>query len=291
MGWGLSPSDKTKQNKMKHRKWPGNYCFMPGMWRRRALSVCCDFDTSLLKWMRGWIESSPTCRKRNKDRERMDMSPTSPQTSRISPLCFPVSATDWHLPRAFTSHWTTTTRAFAICLCRCSCWPSILPEANSGWRVRHSVLQGNWWNRSFSQFSHSVMFDSLRPDGLQHTRLPCPTPGAWSNSCPSCRWCHLIISSSVIPFSSSLQSFPASGSFPMSQFFTSGGQSIGASASASVLPVNIQDWFPLGLTGWISSKGLSRVFSNITVQKHQFFGTQLALWSNSHIHTWLLEKL
>ena len=152
MGWGLSPSDKTKQNKMKHRKWPGNYCFMPGMWRRRALSVCCDFDTSLLKWMRGWIESSPTCRKRNKDRERMDMSPTSPQTSRISPLCFPVSATDWHLPRAFTSHWTTTTRAFAICLdrdwtpCFYSYWPSTTPGGVLG-EVRHTVVQGIWWDR------------------------------------------------------------------------------------------------------------------------------------------------
>ena len=105
-------------------------------------------------------------------------------------------------------------------------------------------------------------------------------------------WCHPTISSSIVPFSSCLQSFPASGSFPMSQFFTSGGQSIGASASASVPPMNIQDWFSLGWTGWISllSKGLSRVFSNTTVQKHQFFSTQLSLWSNSHIHTWLLGK-
>ena len=105
-------------------------------------------------------------------------------------------------------------------------------------------------------------------------------------------WCHPTISSSVIPFSSCLQSFLASGSFPRSQFFTSGGQSIGVSASASVLPMNIQDWFPLGLTGLISlqSKALSRVFSNTTVQKHQFISTQLSLWSNSHIHIWLLEK-
>ena len=119
------------------------------------------------------------------------------------------------------------------------------------------------------------MSNSLRPHGLQHTRFPCPspTPRACSDSCPSSRWCHPTISSSVIPFSSCLQSFPASGSFQMSQFFASGGQSIGVSASALVLPMNIQDWFPLGLTGWISlqSKGLSRVFSN-TVQKHQFFG-------------------
>ena len=142
--------------------------------------------------------------------------------------------------------------------------------------------------------SHSVESDSYWPHGLQHARLPCPspTPRAYSNSCPSSWWCHPTISSSVIPFFSCLQSFPASGSFPMSQFVASCGQSIGASASASVLPMNIQDWFPLGWTGWISllSKGLSRVFSNTTVQKHQFFSAQLSLWSNSHIHTWLLEK-
>ena len=123
---------------------------------------------------------------------------------------------------------------------------------------------------------------------MQHARPPCPspTPGVYSNSCPSGRWCHPTISSSVIHFSSCLQSFPASGSFPGSQFFVSGSQSIGVSASASVLLMNIQGWFPLGLTGLISlqSKGLSRVFSNIVVQKHQFFGTQLSLWSNSHIH-------
>ena len=130
------------------------------------------------------------------------------------------------------------------------------------------------------QFSHSVMSDSLQTHGLQHTRPPCPspTPGAYSNSHPSRWWCHPTISSSVIPFSSCLQSFPASGSFPVSWFFASGGQSIGVSASASVLPVNIQDWFPLGLTGQISlqSKGLSSVSSNTTVQKHQFFGPQLS---------------
>ena len=126
-------------------------------------------------------------------------------------------------------------------------------------------------------FSHWVMSDSLHPHGLQHARLPCPspTPGACSNSCPLSQWCHPTISSSVVPFSC-LQSFPASGSFPMSQFFSSVGQSIRVSASSSVLPINIQDWFPLGLTGLISlqSKGLSRVFSSTTVQRHQFFGTQ-----------------
>ena len=126
------------------------------------------------------------------------------------------------------------------------------------------------------QFSHSVVSDSLQPHGLQHARPPCPspTPGACSNSCPLSWWCHPTISSSIVPFSSCLQSFPASGSFPMSQFFSSGSQSIGVSASASVLPMNIQDWFPLGLTGliFLQSKGLSSI-SNTTVQKHQFFGT------------------
>ena len=144
------------------------------------------------------------------------------------------------------------------------------------------------------QFSCSVISDSLWPHGLQHARLPCPspTPRAYSNSCPLHQWWHPTISSSVIPFSSCLQSFPASGSFPMSHFFISGDQSIGASASASVLPMNIQDWFPLGWTGWISlqSKGFSSVFSNTTVQKHQFLGTQLGLQSNSHIYIWPLGK-
>ena len=139
------------------------------------------------------------------------------------------------------------------------------------------------------QFSGSVVSNSLHPHGLRHARPPCPspTPGVYSNSCPLSRWCHPTISSSVIPFSSHLPSFPAPRVFQMSRFFASRGQSIGVSASASILPMNIQDWFPLGWTGWISlqSKGLSRVFSNTTVQKHQFFGAQLSLWSNSHIHT------
>ena len=130
-----------------------------------------------------------------------------------------------------------------------------------------------------SQFSHSVMSDYLGPQGLQHAKVPCPspTPRVCSNSCPSSRWCHPTISSSV-PFSSCLQSFPASGSFQMSQFFTSGDQNIGASASASVFPMNIQDWFPLGLTGLISlkSKGLSRVFSSTIIWKHLFFSAQLS---------------
>ena len=119
---------------------------------------------------------------------------------------------------------------------------------------------------------------------------PSPSPGACSNSCPSNEWCHPTISSSVTPFSSCPQSFPASGSFPMSQLFTSSSQSI--EVSASVLPMKIQGWFPLGWTGLISllSKGLSRVFPSTTIWKHQFFGAQPSLWSNSHIHTWLLGK-
>jgi len=144
------------------------------------------------------------------------------------------------------------------------------------------------------QFSCSVVSDSLRPHELQHARPPCPSPTlrVHPNSCALSRWCHPAISSSVIPFSSCPQSLPASQSFPMSQLFIWGGQSIGVSASASVLPMNTQDWSPLGWTGWISlqSKGLLRLFSNTTVQKHQFFGTQLSSQSNSHIHTRPQEK-
>ena len=144
------------------------------------------------------------------------------------------------------------------------------------------------------QFSHLVVSDSLWPHGLQHARLPflSPSPRACSNSCPLSQWCHPTISISVTLFASCPQSFPASGSFLRSQLFASGGQIIGASASTSVHPVNIQGWFPLGLAGSISLqfKGLSRVLSSTTFQKHQFFGLQPSLWSNSHIHTWLLEK-
>ena len=147
---------------------------------------------------------------------------------------------------------------------------------------------------SWVQSSHSVVSNSLPSHELQHPRPPCPspTPRVQPNSCPLSWWCHPTISSSVVPFSSCPQSFAASGSFSMSQLFVSGGQSIGVSASQSFLPMNTQDWSPLGWTGWISlqSKGLSRVFSNTTVQKHQFFGSQLSLQFNSHIHTWLLEK-
>ena len=144
------------------------------------------------------------------------------------------------------------------------------------------------------QFSRSVLSDSLGPHESQHTRPPCPspTPGVHSNSHPSSQWCHPAISSSVVPFSSCPQSLPASESFPMSQLFTWGGQSTGVLALAWVLPMNTQYWCPLEWTGWISlqSKGLSRVFSNTRVQKHQFFGAQLSSQSNSHIHTWPKEK-
>ena len=153
-------------------------------------------------------------------------------------------------------------------------WPSST-EQNVMWQWRMGKYQFSF------QLSRSVMSDSLWPHGLQHAWPPClsPTPGACSNPCPSSRWCHPTISSSCVPFSSCLQSFPASGSFPRSHFFASGGQSIRVSASVSVLPMNIQDWFSFRRTGLISfqSKGLSRVFSNTTTQKHQFFGAHLSL--------------
>ena len=139
-------------------------------------------------------------------------------------------------------------------------------------------------------FSHSVMSNSLQPHGLQHTRLPCPSSnlGVCTNPCPLRWWCSLTISPSAAPFSFCLQSYPASGSFPMSRLFTSGGQSAGA--LASVLPMNIQGWFPLGLIGLISlqPKGLSRVFSSTPIRKHHFSSTQPSIWSTSHICTWLL---
>ena len=145
------------------------------------------------------------------------------------------------------------------------------------------------------QFSPSVVSDSLQPHELQHARPPCPSPspGVHSGSCRSSWWCHPAISSSVVPLSSCPQSLPASESFPMSQLFTRGDQSTGVSALASFLPKKSQGWSPSEWTGWISlqSMGLSRVFSNTTVQKHQFFGVQLFSQSNPHIHTWLLEKL
>ena len=156
-----------------------------------------------------------------------------------------------------------------------------MPVEWSSPKHRWEKWMGEFTEAESSQFSHSVVTDSSRHRRLRHTRLTCPspTPGACLNSCLLSQWWHPTISSSVVSFSSCLQSFPASGSFPKSQFFTSGGQSIGLSASASVLPMNNQDWFPLGWTGWISlqSKGLSRVFFNTTVQKHQFFHALLSL--------------
>ena len=162
-------------------------------------------------------------------------------------------------------------------------------------KIQLSRAPSNNGNPQFKvQFSRSVMSDSLRPHESQHARSPClsPTPGVHPNSRAWSRWCHPAISSSVVPFFSCPQSLPASQFFPMSQLFTWGGQSIGVSSSASVLPMNTQDWSPLGWTDWIflQSKGLSRVFSNTTVQKHQFFGAQPSSQSNSHIHTWPLEK-
>ena len=154
-------------------------------------------------------------------------------------------------------------------------WEQFVPEDK-----REKFIHDPFWICSV-QFSCSVMSNSLRPHELQHARLPCPspTPRVYSNSCPLSQWCHPTISSSVVPFSSHLQSCPASGFFQMSQFFTSGSQNIEVSASTSILPMNIQDWSPLGWTSCISlqSKGLSRVFSNTTFQKHQFFGAQLSL--------------
>ena len=152
-----------------------------------------------------------------------------------------------------------------------------------------------WRNQMIVQFSSVTRScPTLQPHESQHVRPPCPspTPGLHPNSCASSRWCHPAISSSVVSFSSYPQSLPAPGSFPVSQLFASGGQSIGASASTSVLLMNIQDWFPLGWTGWISlqSRGFSRISCNTTVQKHQFFGAKLSFWSNYHIHMWLLIK-
>ena len=152
--------------------------------------------------------------------------------------------------------------------------------ASSRWFLCH-WFSDIWTRYASLQFSHSAVSDSLRPHGLKHARLPCPslTPGVYSNARPLSWWCHPTILFSVVPFCSCPQSFPASGSFQMSQFFTSSGQSIGVSVSASVVPMNIQEWFLLGWTGWIplQSKGLSIVFSNTTIQKHQHFGTQLSL--------------
>ena len=161
--------------------------------------------------------------------------------------------------------------------------PVLLPGESQGWGSLVAAVYGVTQSRTRLKWLSS---SSSRPPS------PSPTPGVHPNSCALSQWCHPAISSSVIPFSSCPQSLPASGSFPTSQLFAWGGQSIGVSASASVLPLNTQDWSPLGWTGWISlqSKGLTRVFSSTTVQKHQFFSTQLSSQYNSHIHTWPLEK-
>ena len=175
-------------------------------------------------------------------------------------------------------------------------WPiSCRESCFSYWaKCLHSSFLSFYWSISSVQFSHSVVSDSLWPHELQHTRPPCPspTPGVCPDSHPLSQWCHPAISSSVVPFSSCPQSLPASESFPMSQLFAWGGQSTGVSALASFLPKNTQGRSPSEWTGWISlqSKGLSRVFSNTTVQNHQFFSAQSSSQSTSHIHTWPLEK-
>ena len=206
----------------------------------------------------------------------------------LASLCSPVNLGDSYLVPFLTLHWRQKSP----------------PPQDVSCELHSSSQPASWEDMlGFGEipidslpvhFSRSVRSNSLQPHGLQHARLPCPSPspGACSNSCPSSQWCHPTISSSVISYSLCLPSFPTSGSFLRCHFFASGGQSIGVSASASVLPMHIQDWFPLGLTRWISlqSKGLSRVFSNTTVQKHQFFGAQLSLWSHSHVHIWVLEK-
>ena len=162
---------------------------------------------------------------------------------------------------------------------------------STSWRPDHWTTGGGC---QFSSVQSLSLSNSLQFHESQHARPPCPSPTPWVhlNPCPLSQWCHPVISPSVIPFSSCPQCLPASGSFQMSQLFSWGGQNTGVSASASVLPMNTQDWSPLGWTGWISlqSKGLSRIFSNTTIQKHQFFGAQLSSQSNSHIHTWPLEK-
>ena len=184
----------------------------------------------------------------------------------------------------------------AISSSRGSSRPRDRPQLSCGsFCVRQILYHWATWDTHLTDllFSHSAMSDSLWPHELEHAKFPCPPSSrVCSNLCPLSLWCHPTISSSVIPFSSCLQSFPALRSFLMSWLFISGGQNIGASVSASVLPMNIQDWFPLELTCLISlpSKGLSTVFSNTTFQKHQFFGAQPSLQSNSHIHTWRLEK-
>ena len=254
------------------------------------------FEDKVLIRDNGISKMKPTRkeRQRGEDMPESDLKRTSHSWGQchLSIICLQEA-----IPSAFHLNW------FKSCFFNFYLKNPVLAKPSGRIFLKEVRLLRYYWNRLVSfqgdseelwsvQFSHSVVSDSLQPHGLQHARPPCPwpTPTACSNSCPSSQWCHPAISSSVIPFSSCLQSFPESGSFPMSQFFTSDGQSVGA--SASVLPMNIQDWFPLGLTGLISlqTKGLSRVLSNTTVQKHKFFGIQLSLWSDSHIHPRLLEK-
>ena len=202
------------------------------------------------------------------------------------PFCFPSLSALLHsgLSKSICYQRSTFNHAFSLSGHPYSCWP---PSPSSGLLCRYclcALLSRHHVAPYLLLLTRSVVSNSLWPRGLQHARLPCPSlsPEICSNSCPFSWWCHPTISSSVIPFSSCLQSFPASGSFPVSWLFESGGQRIGA--SVSVLPVNIQGWSPLRLTGLLSlhSKGLLRVFSHTTVQKHRFFGAQLSLWSNSH---------
>ena len=210
-------------------------------------------------------------------------SPTSKVSAWAKHLHFPLWSTTCLASSIFFQNWNEINAPFLEKLPINSRNSSDLSVIYT-YRCQYVRIMSNFTVLSKSvQFSHSVMSNSLRPHEPQHTRPPCPspTPGVYSNPCLSSQWCHPTISSSVVPFSFCSQSFPASGSFQMSQLFASGGQSIGVSASTSVLPMNTQDWSPLGWTGWISlqSKGLSRVFSNTTVQKHQFFSTQLSYLS------------
>ena len=206
------------------------------------------------------------------------------------------STSSWHLPFSEFSITATPeeTKWYLAVVLICIFLTTNYYFLKAFYFLYRSVVNSIVLVSDFLMFSRSVMSNCLRPHGLQHARplCPSPTPRVCSNSCPLSWWCHPTISSSVAPFASWFQYLPASESSLMSQLFVSGGQRIGASASASVLPMTIQSWFPLGLTGLnsLQYKALSRVFSSTAVWKHQFFGTQPSLWSNSHIHTWLLEK-
>ena len=250
-------------SKPSHRLWP--LVFLPSVFQSiRVFSTESSFH---IRWPKYWSFS-------------FSITPSNEYSRLIS------FSIDWD------SQESSLAPQFKSSQIRCSAFFMVQlshPYMTAGKTIAWTVLQF-----SSVQFSHSVMSDSWRPHELEHARPPCPspTPGVYPNSCPLTWQCHPAILSSVVPFFSCSQYLPASGSFPMSQFFTWSGQSIGVSASASFLPMNTQDWSLLGWTDWISlqSKGLSRVFSNTTVQKHQFFSTQPSSQSNSHIHTWPLEK-